>query len=130
VSRTDSAAREIADAASTVPAVLRDRMVVVTTNYGEAGAVNRYGGALGLPRAYSGHNQLYDQGPPPVAATVVVMVGAQLATARTLFRTCHTVGRLDDQVGVDNEEQGQPVAVCRGPVGGWATAWPALRHLD
>ena len=32
--------------------------VVITTNYGEAGAVARYGPALGLPAPYSGQNDL------------------------------------------------------------------------
>jgi hypothetical protein len=122
--------REIAAAARTVPPGLRGRMVVVTSNYGEAGAVDRYGGPLGLRRAYSGHNQLYAEGRPTASATVAVLVGGQLPTARPLFRRCRTVGHLDDRVGVDNEEQGQPVAICQDPVGGWARIWPHLRHLD
>jgi 4-amino-4-deoxy-L-arabinose transferase-like glycosyltransferase len=121
---------EIAAAARTVPPALRSKTVVVTSNYGEAGAVARYGGPLGLPRAYSGHNQLYYEGRPPDEATVAVMVGGQLPAARPLFHRCDTVGRLDNRVGVGNEEQGQPVAICRGPIGGWAAVWPALQHLD
>lgn len=30
--------------------------VIFTANYGEAGAIDRYGPSLGLPPAYSGHN--------------------------------------------------------------------------
>ena len=32
--------------------------------------------------------------------------------------------------GVDNEEQGAPVAICRDPVQPWAQLWPRLAHLD
>lgn len=45
----------------TTIASVRDRLrvhgpvVIFTRNYGEAGAVDRYGPAMGLPRAYSGH---------------------------------------------------------------------------
>ena len=42
--------------------------------------------------------------------------------------SCAVVARLDDGVGVDNEEQGMPIAVCRGPIGGWAAVWPLLEH--
>ena len=40
------------------------------------------------------------------------------------------VGRLDNRVDVDNEEQGEPIAICHDPVGGWARIWPRLKHED
>jgi hypothetical protein len=48
--------REIAAVYAALPAAQRPSAIVLTSNYGEAGAVNRYGGADGLPAAYSGHN--------------------------------------------------------------------------
>jgi hypothetical protein len=38
--------------------------------------------------------------------------------------------KLDNAVSVDNEEQGEPVAVCTGPRQPWRTLWPELRHVD
>ena len=38
--------------------------VIRTRNYGEAGAIDRYGPALGLPSAFSGHNVYGEWGPP------------------------------------------------------------------
>lgn len=108
----------------------RARAVVVASNYGEAGALARYGPKLGLPRVYSAQNQLYFQGRPPASATVIVFVGGQVGSAATLFTSCATRAHLDNGVDVDNEEQGEPVAVCRGPVGGWNTVWPRLKHED
>jgi dolichyl-phosphate-mannose-protein mannosyltransferase len=104
--------------------------VIVTSNYGEAGAVDRYGLAVGLPAVYSGQNQLYFQGPPPASASTAIFVGGQLRDVAPLFRSCRVLTHLDNGVGVDNEEQGQPVAVCRYPVGGWRQAWPRVRHED
>jgi 4-amino-4-deoxy-L-arabinose transferase-like glycosyltransferase len=86
--------RQIADAYATLPAADRANAVIVTTNYGEAGAVQRYGPALGLPAVFSGQNQLAVQATPPSSATVVVFVGGQLADARPLFDSCQTFGRL------------------------------------
>ena len=103
----------------------RETAVIPTSNYGEAGAVQRYGARYGLPNSHSGQNQLYYQARPPESVSVVVMVGAQLHEARAHFRSCRTVGYLDNGLGVDNEEQAQPIAVCRRPVGGWPTVWPA-----
>jgi hypothetical protein len=39
-------------------------------------------------------------------------------------------GRVDNGVGLDNEEQGGPIWVCRGMRVPWSRAWPGLRHLD
>jgi hypothetical protein len=122
--------RQIAEATATLSPDDRGRAVVLTSNYGEAGAVARYGARWDLPRVYSGHNELSYQAKPPDSATVAIVVGGQLKQARDHFRSCVTTGRLDNGLGVDNEEQGLPVAVCRGPVGGWDAVWPVLRHLD
>lgn len=102
---------------------------VLTTNYGEAGAIARFGPALGLTAVFSGHNELWHLGPPPDAPAVLV-VGAQVRRLRTLFTSCTTVGRLDNGEGVDNEEQGQPLSLCSGPRAPWSEQWREVRHLD
>ncbi len=103
---------------------------VITSNYGEAGAVARFGGALGLPHPVSGHNSLYELGGPPEGTRAVLMVGYQLDAVRDLFGSCDVVARLDNAVGVDNEEQGAPLAICRDPHQPWSALWPRFRHLD
>ena len=55
--------------------------------------------------------------------------GNELDLARTLF-SCRVVDRLANGVGVDNEEQGEPVAVCTDPRRSWPTLWERLHHLD
>jgi hypothetical protein len=120
---------QIASVYRSLPSADQHRATVVTSNYGEAGAVARYGPAEGLPAAYSGLNGLYEQGPPPSGASVVLFVGGQVKRAAALFGSCTVAGTLDNEFGVDNEEQGEPVAICRQPSGGWSAVWPRLRHL-
>ncbi len=103
---------------------------VITSNYGEAGAVARFGPRLGLPLAFSGHNSLHDLARPPDGTEVVVLVGGQFGSVEREFASCDIVDRLDNGVGVDNEEQGQPVAICRRPLQPWAVLWPHFKHLD
>lgn len=119
-------AGQVRDAVDSLPPPERQAAVVVTSNYGEAGAVDRF---TDLP-VFSAHNALYDQVRPPEGTTVVVFVGGQLPHAEDLFTGCDVVGRLDNEVDVDNEEQGQPIAVCRDPRLPWESLWPRLRHLD
>ncbi|WP_460890405.1 glycosyltransferase family 39 protein [Promicromonospora xylanilytica] len=122
--------RQVADVHAALPAADRERSVVLTQNYGEAGAVDRFGTDLGLPAAYSGHNQLWEYGPPPDSASVALVLTETPGAWDGRFARCAVEGRLENGVGVDNEEQGVSILVCREPVGGWAAIWPDLRHLD
>jgi hypothetical protein len=120
--------------AQTVATVYRslpgaDRAVILTGNYGQAGAVDRYGPALGLPRAYSGHNAYADWGPPPTAGRPVIAVGLRPRTIAASLRDCTVAARIDNRAGVENEEQGTRVMVCGGPRRPWAQLWPSLRRL-
>jgi 4-amino-4-deoxy-L-arabinose transferase-like glycosyltransferase len=102
----------------------RAHAVIFTGNYGEAGAIARYG--RGLPPVYSGQNGLHALGPPPADRTVVV----EWTEGSFDFDHCRVLAHQDDGVGVDNEEQGSRVAVCRLPAEGWAALWPSLQHYD
>ncbi|MGH8860218.1 MAG: glycosyltransferase family 39 protein, partial [Jatrophihabitantaceae bacterium] len=108
----------------------RAHAIVYASNYGEAGAVDRYGSAHGLPSVFSGQNQLTSVGRPPASATVVVFIGGQYDDATRWFGSCTVAARLDNGVGVDNEEQGEPVGVCRDQKAPWVALWPKLHHLD
>jgi 4-amino-4-deoxy-L-arabinose transferase-like glycosyltransferase len=103
------------------------RAVVLTGNYGEAGAIDRYGSDLGLGPAYSGHNAYGDWGPPPDGAAPVIAVG--LGSDLELLRDCREVTRIDNEEDVDNDERGTRVYVCSGPLHPWSSEWPSLRHL-
>ncbi len=103
--------------------------VVLTSNYGEAGAIDRYGPGLGLPRAYSGHNAYGNWGQPPNDGAPVVAVGLEPGEIASQLRGCRVAARIDNRDGVDNDEQGATVVVCRGPRRPWPVEWPAVRHL-
>jgi hypothetical protein len=120
----------LADVYDALPAEDRARAVVFTSNYGEAGAVRRYGPDLRLPPVYSGHNELWYAGPPPDAARVVIAWTGNLSGLSRFFASCAPQATMDNKLDVDNEEQGTEVAVCRDPVGGWHAVWPSLQHYD
>jgi 4-amino-4-deoxy-L-arabinose transferase-like glycosyltransferase len=120
--------REIGTTYQSLPPAQRASTVIVTDNYGEAGAVAKYGPKYRLPAVYSGQNQLFDYGPPPMSATTAIVVG--LDDPSTRFRSCTVVAHLDNQVGVSNEEQDRPITVCRGPRMPWTQLWPTFRHYD
>jgi 4-amino-4-deoxy-L-arabinose transferase-like glycosyltransferase len=105
------------------------RAVLFTRNYGEAGAIDRYGDALGLPRAYSGHNAFASWGPPPDGRAQVITVGLTWQDAKAHFRGCRPAARIENRAGIDNDERHALVLVCAGPRRPWSSEWRALRHL-
>jgi 4-amino-4-deoxy-L-arabinose transferase-like glycosyltransferase len=106
----------------------RDRAVILTRNYGQAGAVDRYGPKLGLPSAYSGHNAYWEWGPPPDGAAPVIAIGLPDHELGHL-RDCTEAARIDNGLDIDNDEQGTRVLVCAGPRRPWSAEWPDLQTL-
>ena len=120
----------VSQAWQSIPAAQRADAVIFTENYGEAGAIDLLGRSHGLPRAYSGHNGFSEWGQPAASATSALVIGYDgPSDAAPSFIGCTTLARVDNGVGLDNDEQGLPVMLCR-PSASWATLWPQLRHYD
>ena len=90
--------------------------VVVTSNYGEAGALQRY---TSLP-VYSGHNGYASWGVPPGSAPAL-LVGLDPSWC-TSSRVVGTV-----RMPVDDDENGTVLRTCT-PRAPWSTLWPQVRH--
>lgn len=106
------------------------RPVIFTSNYGEAGAIDRYGPALGLPAAYSGHNGFAYWGPPPDGREPVVVVGLDRDRLAGNFAGCRLAARVSNDSDVDNDERGEPIDLCVHTRRPWSLIWPDLSHLD
>ena len=125
----------VATVARSIPAARRPTTVIITSNYGEAGALSRARrletrDGRRLPPVYSGHNGFGLWGPPPAGTRTVIMVGEQRpADLRRWFVRCRTVTHLRSPDGVDNGEAGAPVRLCVDPRRPWPQLWPQLRHL-
>ncbi|WP_127794476.1 glycosyltransferase family 39 protein [Agromyces sp. LHK192] len=106
--------------------------IVITSNYGEAGALARYGPALGIDadRVFSGHNALWFEATPPDSAVDVVIVGWHARVLAAHFEACTVDGALDNGVDVDNEEQDLPITRCMGRTTPWDELWPQFAHLS
>jgi hypothetical protein len=100
---------------------------VLASNYGEAGAVDRYGASFGLPPVYSGANSYWLWGPPPAADTVAVAIGVDPALLRREFTRVREVAVYTNGLGVSDDEEGTPIYVATGLRGTWAADWPAFR---
>ncbi|OLT08927.1 hypothetical protein BJF90_12335 [Pseudonocardia sp. CNS-004] len=104
-----------------------ERVAVLTGNYGEAGAVDRFLPALAP--AHSGHNSYWTWGPPPEEAGTLIVIGAEEAQLRRWFGEVELAARIDNGLGLDNDEQGEPVWLARDRREPWSRIWPQLRHI-
>jgi hypothetical protein len=104
-----------------------ERVAVLTGNYGEAGAVDRFLPALAP--AHSGHNSYWTWGPPPDEAGTLIVIGAEEAQLRRWFGEVELAARIDNGLGLDNDEQGEPVWLARDRREPWSRIWPQLRHI-
>jgi hypothetical protein len=121
--------REIAHVYASLPASERPFTVVLASNYGEAGAVDLYGPADGLPAVYSGHNAYWYWGPPPASSTEAIAVGFDRSKLATFCGTLALAAHLDNHLGIDDQEQGAPIWVCGQLRSPWRSVWPRLRDF-
>ncbi len=114
-----------------LPADERTRTGILANNYGEAGAIDLYGPALGLPRVISGVNSYWYRGygnPPP---STLIVLGASPEAIRRAPADCTPAGRVSNRYGVENEEtRDHPeIYLCRHLRITWPTIWPKLRSF-
>ncbi|MEV0649523.1 glycosyltransferase family 39 protein [Phytomonospora sp. NPDC050363] len=121
----------VADAWNALPSTAG--AVILTQNYGQAGAISLHGPELGLPEPYSGHMSFADWGPPPEDADGAVLLvtqdGEGHADIERHFAGCRLSAVFDNGFGVDNEEQGAWLWECARTVRPWSQTWPELRHF-
>src|SRR5262249_32924612 len=119
---------EIAAAWNPLPTAVRAHAAILTSNYGEAGALHRYGPALGST-AYSRHMGFWSSGPPPANTTSVLGVGFDPGYLKRFFATVRFVSRLNNHLQVNNDEQHAPLWFASGPRESWSQVWPKLKNL-
>ena len=100
--------------------------VLVASNYGEAGAVQRYF-PQDASRVYAVHNAYWLWGPPPSTASTVVAVGFDPARLQPYFSSVSLERRLDNHLDVEDDEQQASIRVCRDLRAPWRVIWGRLK---
>lgn len=91
----------------------RAQSVLLAHNYGEAGALDLYGPALGLPLAVSGHLSFQYWHPRHLDKRYLLVVGYSQTALHGLCSASQVRGRVSNRWKVANEEQGALIATCR-----------------
>jgi hypothetical protein len=121
----------VAEVYHALPAEEQAATGIFTNNYGEAGAVNLYGPAHGLPEAISGVNSYWLRGPGDPPPEIVIVLGFRREWLDEFFTDCELAAQVTNPYGVENEETRNydGVFLCRGTVAPWPELWPQMKHF-
>lgn len=123
---------QVAAAFHSLPETQQQHTIILAGNYGEAGALERYGAQFKIPagRSFSGANSFWSWGPPPPSATTVVAVNMDPAILRRVFSQVRLAFIYTNGLGVSNDEQGIEVMVATGLRVPWSSSWLSLRNYS
>lgn len=109
----------------------RERLAILGTNYGEAGAINLYGPHYGLPQAISGVNSFWVRGYGNPEPQTVIILGLSKRYRNEQFQDCRLAGHTPNPYNVVNEETGDhpDIYVCGLPRAGWKGFWSDFRYF-
>jgi hypothetical protein len=102
---------------------------ILAGDAGEAGALNLYGRAWGLPTAISGSNSHWLRGygdPPP---QTVITVGFRRPDIEAVFESCELASHINIPFGIKNSAIGEntDIFVCRRPRQPWHLFWKQFK---
>jgi 4-amino-4-deoxy-L-arabinose transferase-like glycosyltransferase len=111
-----------------LPKSERAKCVIVTGNYGEAGAIQYYGRRYDLPPVASQHNSYYFWGFGVDAPEVVIAVGISEEDLRNAFDEVETAAVLDLKYAMPYERN-RPIYIARKFKVPPEEAWAAGKHF-
>jgi len=121
-------AQTIAGVYHGLPATERAGCAILAGNYGEAGAIDYYGPALGLPKAISGHNSYYDWGPRGYSGGCVIIFGERATEFTAYFGQVERAAMITNPYAMA-VEQNVPVYICRKPIAPLSVLWPRFKMI-
>ena len=101
---------------------------ILAGNYGEAGAIDYYGPALGLPKALSGHNSYFYWGPRGYSGACMIVFGERSERFIQNFADVRLVATSASPHAMPNERS-IPIYVCRKPIAPLAELWPRFKMI-
>lgn len=122
--------QQIANVYHALPADEKSHAGILAGNYGEAGALELYGGEYNLPQVISPVDSFWLQGAPTENIEVLIVVGYSKETAEKYFNSCILAGEIVNQYGVVNEESKlRDFFLCKGLRQPWSELWIVMQRF-
>ncbi len=103
--------------------------VIVSTNYGEAGALELYGPEFGLPPVFATHNSYFLWGPPSDSVKTYIAVFVNRRDIESRFESVVEAGVQTCEY-CTRPQQRIPIYVARGPRFSITAEWAKLRIFN
>ncbi len=117
----------VAKVYNSIPAAERGDCGIFTQNYGEAGAIDYFGAAYGLPAAISGHQNYFYWGPRGYTGSCLVIVGQTREQLRQKYETVIEEGEIYHPYAMPFENH-RGIWIVHGPkYGTLQQAWPSFK---
>jgi hypothetical protein len=101
---------------------------IFTQNYGQAGAVDFYGGRFGLPKALSGHNNYWLWGPGVRSGKVLIIIGGMREDHLQAYDEVTRFAVHSNRYAMPSETD-LPIWICRKPKVTLKRIWPEVKHF-
>ncbi|MGC1660885.1 MAG: glycosyltransferase family 39 protein [Candidatus Acidiferrales bacterium] len=121
-------AQSVARDYHSLPLAEQPSCAILAGNYGEAGAIDLFGPALGLPAAISGHNNYFLWGPRDYSGDCVIIVGERSAEFTQYFGEVHPLPEIHSPLAMPSEQH-VSVYLCRKPVATLTQLWPHFKMI-
>jgi 4-amino-4-deoxy-L-arabinose transferase-like glycosyltransferase len=117
---------EVVVAWNKIPPAERTDCTIFAQDYGQAGAIDWYGPAYGLPPSISGHQTWFLWGPRGYSGNCMIVLDDSREKLDTLFQQVEFVGNTPDNPYA--LEKNLPVFICHGSkFGSMAQLWPKIK---
>jgi len=120
----------VAKVYNALPPEERAKAAIYGNDYGEAGAIDFYGPALGLPKAISGHLTYWYWGPREYTGEIVIVLGEhRREKLEKYFTSVEEVASVGHPYAMASQHF--QVYLCRGPKGRTLQQiWPELKNWN
>jgi hypothetical protein len=124
----ENTAATVARVYRSLPAADRDDCAILGGNYGESGAIDYYGHALGLPKAIGGHNSYFYWGPRAYSGACMIIFGERSSEFIKFFGDVQLAATVTNPHAMPIEES-VPVYICRKPIAPLSVLWPHFKMI-
>jgi hypothetical protein len=117
-----------AEVYNNLPPEERAKAGIFAGNYGEAGAIDFFGGAYDLPKAISGHQSYFVWGPRQYTGEVLIILGARKEDAEKRCESVEEKAEVNHPYSDSYEKY--KILVCRKTREPLPEMWQSLKHWN
>ena len=121
-------AREVGRVYNALPPEQRAKTAIFANGYGQAGAIDFFGGKYGLPKSISNHQNYWFWGPRDYTGEIVIVLGSDGTGDRKRFASVEVVGKTDHPYSRRDEHF--DIFLCRDLNTTLQARWPKARKWN